>query len=94
MNNIIGGFIKQQPTIVYILQKYRAPNLQYPNSVPRIFSTFHDISVYFSENLAYYASIMLILKPNLRSVFLQYFASKISTSTEESVPLEALQIFK
>ena len=48
---------------------------------------------YFSENLAYYAPIMLILKPKLQyfSVFLQYFASKISTSTEESAWLEALQ---
>ena len=47
---------------------------------------------YFSENLAYYAPIMLILKLKLQyfSVFLQYFASKISTSTEESVWLEAL----
>ena len=46
----------------------------------------------FSENLAYYAPIMLILKPKLEyfSVFLQYFVSKISTSTEESVRLEAL----
>ena len=36
--------------------------------------------------------IMLILKPKLQyfSVFLLYFASKISTSTEESVRLEAL----
>ena len=42
------------------------------------FSTFQ----YFSENLAYYAPIMLILKPKL-----QYFSS---TSTEESVQLEAL----
>ena len=32
---------------------------------------------------------MLILKLKL-SVFLQYFPSKISTSTEESVQLEAL----
>ena len=47
---------------------------------------------YFSKNLAYYAPIMLILKPKLQylSVFLQYCASKISTSTEESVWLEAL----
>ena len=36
---------------------------------------------------------MLILKPKLQylSVFLQYFASKISTCTEESVRLEALK---
>ena len=35
---------------------------------------------------------MLILKSKLQyfSVFLQYFTSKISTSTEESVQLEAL----
>ena len=47
-----------------------------------LFMTFQ----YFSENLAYYDPIMLILKPKLQyfSVFLQYFASKISTSTEES----------
>ena len=71
----------------------RASNLQYPKSVQ-----FFRISVlfvtfqYFSENLAYYAPIMLILKPKLQylSVFVQYFASKISTSTEESVWLEAL----
>ena len=37
---------------------------------------------YFSENLVYYAPTMLILNPKLQcfSVFLQYFASKISTS--------------
>ena len=59
-----------------------ASNLQYLV----LFMTFQ----YFStENLAYYAPIMLILKPKLQ-YFLQYFASKISTSTEESVWLEAL----
>ena len=47
--------------------------------------TFHGIS----KNLSYYAPIMLILKPKLQyfSMFFQYFASKISTSTEESVRL-------
>ena len=68
----------------------RASNLQYPKPVQIsvLFMTFQ----YFSENLAYYGPIMLILKPKLQyfSVFLQYFASKISTSTEESVWLEAL----
>ena len=61
---------------------------QYTISV--LFMTFQ----YFSENLAYYAPIMLILKPKFQyfSEFLQYFASKISTSTEESVQLEALSI--
>ena len=65
----------------------RASNLQYSKSVQIfgisiLFMTFQ----YFSENLA---PIMLILKPYF-SVFLQYFPSKISTSTEESVWLEAL----
>ena len=44
---------------------------------------------YFSKYLVYYAPIMLILEPKL-SAAIQYFASKISISTEESVRLEAL----
>ena len=44
---------------------------------------------YFVKNLAYYAPFMLILESKLRA-YLQYFASKISTSTEEAVRLEVL----
>ena len=56
--------------------------------IPQIFRLFMTFQ-YFSENIA---PIVLILKLKLQyfSVFLQYFASKISTSTEESVQLEAL----
>ena len=63
----------------------------YPKSVQifTIFSAFHGISV----PVRILPIIMLILKPKVQyfNVFLQYFASKISTSTEESVQLEALQ---
>ena len=46
---------------------------------------------YFSENLVYYAPTMLILNPTLQcfSVFLQYFASKISTRDVVSQPVNA-----
>ena len=55
-----------------------------PNTLNQYkFSDFHDIQ-YFSNNLAYYAPIMLILEP-------VHTFSKISTSTEDSVWLEALR---
>ena len=51
-------------------------------------SVFFMAFQYFSENLAYYAPIVLILKPKLQylSVFLQYFAS--------SLPLKSVQVLK
>ena len=63
----------------------RASNLQYPNSVQIfrisvLFMTFQ----YFSENLAYYAPIMLILKPKL-----QYLVDSFST-----LPLKSTQVLK
>ena len=62
----------------------RASNFQHTKSAE--FSVLFMSFQYFSEDLAYYAPIMLILEPNF-----MHSASKISTSTEESVWLEALR---